>query len=250
MQAIDRWRQHFFSQLESYRALESLFDHVPTIVFAIKDHLGRYINISEGCVDRCHLQSKAQAVGKTVFELFPRPMAQRYHQQDELLFTTGRPLFDSLDMTLFGDRSIGWCLTHKLPLYDKRRRIVGLACLSMDLIEPSRERYVDQQLADMLDYVRTHLSHSVRVEEMSERAQLSVSQLERRMKKIFQLTPAQYLLKTRIETATYLLQTSSNAIAEIALQVGFCDQSALTRPFKMLTGMTPKQYRELLSSSR
>jgi len=33
------------------------------------------------------------------------------------------------------------------------------------------------------------------------------------------------------------------AIADIALQVGFSGQSHLTRQFKRLTGMTPKQVR-------
>ncbi len=244
--ALERWRQHFFSQLESCRTFEPLFDRVPTAVFSIKDRMGRYVSISEGCVDRCHLETKEEALGKTAFDLFPHHMALRYHEQDQQLFTSGQPLIDSLDLTLFGDRSSGWCLTQKLPLYDRAGHIIGLACLSIDLIDPSRERYVDQHFADMIDFVRNHLAEGIRVEEMSQMARLSVSQLERRMRKIFQLTPGQFILKTRIELATHLLQHTSLSIADIALQVGFCDQSALTRPFKLITGVTPRQYREML----
>lgn len=35
-------------------------------------------------------------------------------------------------------------------------------------------------------------------------------------------------------------------IAAIALAVGFCDQSALSRQFKQVTGLSPRQYRQLV----
>jgi len=248
--ALEHWRHHFFSQLESYRSFEHLFDRVPIIVFSVKDRLGKYVSISEGCVERCNLTSKDQAIGKTAFELFPEHMAKRYHEQDQQLFATGKPLIDSLDLTVFVDRSSGWCLTQKYPLYGKDGKIFGLACLSMDLIDPSRERFIDQNFADMIDFVQANLSSAIRVEEMGARARLSISQLERRMRKIFQLTPGQFILKTRIDSATYLLLNSSCSIAEIALHVGFCDQSALSRPFKFVTGLSPRQYRALFSQKK
>jgi AraC family transcriptional regulator len=56
------------------------------------------------------------------------------------------------------------------------------------------------------------------------------------------LTPHQYILQRRIEKVKFLLQYSKLGIAEIALQVGFCDQSHLTQYFKRIVGITPKQF--------
>ena len=56
------------------------------------------------------------------------------------------------------------------------------------------------------------------------------------------LTPDQYILQRRIEKAKFLLQHSKLGIAEVAIRVGFCDQSHLTQYFKRIVGMTPKQF--------
>jgi AraC family transcriptional regulator len=41
-----------------------------------------------------------------------------------------------------------------------------------------------------------------------------------------------------------LLRHSQLSLAEIAVRVGFCDQSHLTRRFKRLVGVTPTQFRQ------
>lgn len=133
-----QWRESFMANIVSSAYIEAMFDHVPDIVFCIKDRGGRYVLMSKACVERCGLNNKQDAIGKTAFALFPAPMAERYARQDELLFKNGKPIVDSLDLTVYRDHSTGWCLSMKQPLYDKSGAIIGLACLSKDLVEPSR----------------------------------------------------------------------------------------------------------------
>ena len=47
----------------------------------------------------------------------------------------------------------------------------------------------------------------------------------------------------RIDAARRMLRESEAPIARIALACGYCDQSAFTRQFKAVTGLTPAQYR-------
>jgi AraC family transcriptional regulator len=54
------------------------------------------------------------------------------------------------------------------------------------------------------------------------------------------ITPYQYILQQRVEQAKMLL-LQGRSITEVALVVGFADQSQLERHFKRLTGVTPKQ---------
>jgi AraC family transcriptional regulator len=56
------------------------------------------------------------------------------------------------------------------------------------------------------------------------------------------ITLHQYILKCRVEKAKYLLQHSQLSVADIAIRVGFCDQSHLTRLFKRIVGVPPKQF--------
>lgn len=245
---LDVWRQDFFRALPDARCLEALFDRAPDIVFSIKDRAGRYVSISKACTERCGLASRRDAIGKTAQEIFPPHMAVRYQAQDAWLFRTGEPVVDNLDLTLFNDRSPGWCLTNKEPLRDAGGAILGLVCMSRDLSEPSRTGLIDDRFADAVDHILTHYSCVLRIEALARRAGISVAQFERRMKRIFQLSAGQFITKTRIDAAANWLKGSDLAIADIALRCGFCDQSALSRQFRALTGLSPRQYRQLLRS--
>ncbi|WP_386066989.1 helix-turn-helix domain-containing protein [Tahibacter sp. UC22_41] len=243
---LARWREAFMARVATPWYVETLFDRLPDIVFSIKDKQGRYVSISEASVVRCGLKRKQDAIGKTAFDLFPRPMAERYARQDERLFNTGRPIVDNLDLTVYRDGSAGWCLTTKEPLYDAQGRVVGLACISKDLIEPSRAGLIDTGFAETVDYMLEHYDQPLRMEDLARRAGLSQAQFERRMKKIFHLSAGQYLIKARIDHAARLLASTALPIAEIAQHAGFSDQSALSRQFRQVTGFAPRQYRQLM----
>jgi AraC-like DNA-binding protein len=171
-------------------------------------------------------------------------MADRYIAQDRKVFSSGKPLIDNLDLTLYGDRLPGWCLTTKLPLFNRQQDLIGLACISKDLIEPSRAGFIDEKFAAMIDYVLEHCEQPLLLDELAARAELSVAQLDRRMKKIFHISTGQFIIKTRIDAAAEQLRNSDRTIADIALDCGFCDQSALTRQFRQVIGLSPGEYRK------
>src|SRR5262249_8473367 len=56
-------------------------------------------------------------------------------------------------------------------------------------------------------------------------------------------TVGQYLRQRRIEEARRRLAGSDAPLAEIALELGFADQSHFTRTFKSLVGLTPAAFR-------
>ncbi|HEX7339434.1 MAG TPA: AraC family transcriptional regulator [Rhodanobacteraceae bacterium] len=239
------WQEAFLGELKSMATLVAVFDRVPDMVFSIKDRSGCYVLMSESCVERCGLASKQQAIGLTAFDLFPQPMAQRYARQDEQLFLSGRPVIDNLDLTLYPNRSAGWCLTTKQPLHDAKGDVVGLACLSKDVHDPGRASFIDADFADTIDYIHAHLAETLRVEALACMSHLSLAQFERRMRRVFQLSAGQYLLKVRIDAAAQWLRQGALSVAQVALQTGFCDQSALSRKFRQTTGLSPSQYRQL-----
>ena len=75
-------------------------------------------------------------------------------------------------------------------------------------------------------------------------AKLTPTQLERRMRRVFQLSTTQFVRKSRIENAARLLRDTRMAIAEVALECGYGDQTALTRQFRSTVGMPPAAYRD------
>jgi AraC-like DNA-binding protein len=67
--------------------------------------------------------------------------------------------------------------------------------------------------------------------------------LRRRFQEEFGMGIAEFVIKLRIHAAADALLKSAESLAEIALQNGFCDQSAFTRAFRAQMGMTPRVYR-------
>ncbi|TDQ45839.1 AraC family transcriptional regulator [Permianibacter aggregans] len=244
--AIKNWRNHFMQAIAEPLYIEAMFDAMPDIVFSIKDMDGRYVVISEACVERCGLNHKQQAIGKNAYDLFPAHMADRYNEQDQQVFSSGQALIDSLDLTVFNNREPGWCLTTKYPLRDRDGKMLGLACISKDLIEPSKDGFVDEALSKTVDYVRSQYSETITLDELASIAGLSVAQLDRRIKRIFQITTGQFIIKTRIDAAARMLRDTEKTVADIAMECGFCDQSALTRQFRQVTGLSPRSYRVIV----
>jgi AraC family transcriptional regulator len=58
-------------------------------------------------------------------------------------------------------------------------------------------------------------------------------------------TPGEDLRRRRVERATQLLMTSDQALTDIALSCGFCDQSHLNRAFMQQWGLTPTGFTKL-----
>jgi AraC family transcriptional regulator len=100
------------------------------------------------------------------------------------------------------------------------------------------------KLAVITDYIKAHLHQDLTLAELSLIGQISPYHFLRLFKQSVGVTPHQYILQCRIDRAKYLLQSSDQSLAAIALMTGFCDQSHLTRCFKRILGVTPKQFRQ------
>lgn len=242
---LQYWQRNVLSAVSDIMQFVGVFDHTPDVVFSIKDQRGRYVAISAAIVERCSLKNRNGAIGRTAFDLFPDFMATRYTAQDRTVFRTMQPLFNNLDLTLYRDGTTGWCLTTKVPLLDGHGKVTALACLSRDLAEPSRGGLIDERLAAMVDFVQSGYNQRLSVGMLARMAALSSTQLDRRMKRIFNLSTQQFIIKTRLSAATQQLESTDLSIAQIAAECGFCDQAAFANQFRRFVGLAPSEYRRL-----
>jgi AraC-like DNA-binding protein len=74
-------------------------------------------------------------------------------------------------------------------------------------------------------------------------AGLSIHHFARGFKQSAGMTPHYYLTQKRVERAQDMLANSELSLSEIAYAVGFSDQSHLTRHFRQMLGVTPRQFR-------
>lgn len=237
-------REQLVGVLATTGLVEELFDLLPDVVFFVKDTACRYVSVNATLVRRLGGRRREDLLGRTARDLFPAPLGERYLEQDRLVCRSGRPILELLELHLYPDGSEGWCVTDKRPVRSGDGRVVGLAGLSRDVPAGAAD---DPSLTDLCEAVRrihAEFERPLRVDELAATAQLSTYRFNRRIKALFGVTPAQLLIKTRIDAARRLLTESAATVAEIALACGYCDQSAFSRQFKRVVGLTPLQYRD------
>jgi AraC-like DNA-binding protein len=222
--------------------LESLFDVLPDVVFFVKDVAGRYTHANLTLVRRLGLKRRAQVIGRGAAELFPAHMGGSYAAQDRRVLG-GETIEDQLEVHIFPNRAPGWCLTRKHPLC-VRGKVRGVVGISRDLGQPDGRHPTYDRLRRVVDHLQHHYAENVRMSTLAELAGVSLAQLERHFRNVFQITPQQALTRLRIEAAMRLLH-GEDSIAAIGLACGFADQSAFARQFKATVGMTPRAYRKL-----
>ncbi len=222
---------------------EALFDCLSDLVFFVKNRRGEYVVVNQTLVERCGRREKAELIGRRVDELFPGPLAAGYRAQDELVFQHGAAIGNQLEIHFYVSGERGWCLTNKLPLRDKSGNVIGLVGISKDLQAANDRGHDYASVARAVKHIQANFGAPLRVGELAELAELSPYQFEQRIRRIFHLTAGQFIQKIRMENAMRLLRESKMAIAQIALECGYSDQSAFTRQFRQTTGMTPSDYR-------
>ncbi len=222
----------------------AIFDALTDAVCFLKNQRCEYVLVNQALVERCGRRSKGELIGNRADEVFPAPLGQSYFAQDEQVLKSGVPILNQLELHSYPTGGRGWCLTNKFPLRGRDGQVVGLCGISKDIQSPNERSEDYAKVAEAVRRIQTKYDQPLRVKELAHRAGLSAYQFEQRIRKIFQLTAGQLIQKTRMEAAVQRLRESDDAIAAVALDCGYSDQSAFTRQFRLATGVSPSEYRK------
>ena len=96
----------------------------------------------------------------------------------------------------------------------------------------------------VVDYVEEHLSHPIRLRDLSTIAGVSPRHFERAFRQALRVPPHAYVMRRRIAAArSLLLGFPALSIGEIAQRVGFSSASHLAAAFRRQTGLSPSAFR-------
>jgi len=236
-------QKHFFSQLGDSQQFRSLFEHLPGVYFFVKDDQSRLMAASSTILERFGLQEEAQLIGTTDHDHFPVHVADSFVRDDQQVLTTGIPLINRVEVWYNAHRLLDWFVTNKLPLRNTSGKIIGVMG-TLRSYEGSRKSMLPySQVSDVVDFIRENHRGKITVAEVARQAGVSTRQLHRRFMEVFGMSALDFLTRTRIQAASDELLQTSRSIADIALDFGFCDQSAFTRQFKNQVGQTPLKFR-------
>jgi AraC family transcriptional regulator len=91
--------------------------------------------------------------------------------------------------------------------------------------------------------IEKRLGEKLSVGTLAEAVRLSPGHFRRAFRHTFGIAPHGYILRRRIHRAKELMQTTSDALADIALACGLADQSHFSTAFRRIEGETPNAWR-------
>ncbi|GAB2881945.1 AraC family transcriptional regulator [Paraburkholderia jirisanensis] len=94
-------------------------------------------------------------------------------------------------------------------------------------------------------WLRAHLAHPLRIADLAAHCGFGMRRFHQLFIEAFGETPHRYLQRLRLDTSLGLLADPRRSLTDIALDVGFGDQSAYTHAFTRRFGLAPGQWRAL-----
>jgi signal transduction histidine kinase/DNA-binding response OmpR family regulator len=119
----------------------------------------------------------------------------------------------------------------------------------LDVLEDTvKLKSADELFLQKIDQViKEQLPNSeLSVEVLGQHIGMSRSQLQRKLKKLVNQNPSDYIKTMRLRHAAYLLSTKKFAISEVAFAIGFSSQAHFSNSFKEMYGMSPTRYMEIV----
>ncbi|WP_409967583.1 helix-turn-helix domain-containing protein [Bengtsoniella intestinalis] len=93
-------------------------------------------------------------------------------------------------------------------------------------------------------YIHTNYSEKITLESVAATVYLSPTYFSKMFKEELHTPFTTYINQVRVEQSKSLLRKGDAKLSEVALAVGFEDQSYFTKVFKKITGQSPLQYRK------
>jgi len=149
-----------------------------------------------------------------------------------------------------------------LPLVFKVKEIFEMFAPGMVIKEPLVSKYLTDIMTAFLLYapekqgmergvsehtisfINEHFKEELTTERLAEFVGLSPFHFIRTFKKETGFTPHEYLVRTRIDMAKYLLKNTGMTVKDICFETGFSSESVFCSAFKKHVGLSPNSYRK------
>ena len=234
--------QEILNSCRLTKDIHFLFENLKGVLFFMKDIDSVLITGNKLFAEHCGFNSPDELTGKSDFDIFPVELAENFREDDLSVIKTGKTKLNIVELfpNYLGD--LEWFITNKIPIFDENNKVTVICGIAQKYEDSAHFYRPLGEIANALDYLKNNYMSTLSNTELAEKSGLSVRQFERRFKDLFKTTPQKYITKLRILKACELLLSEDMTIVEIALKLGFYDQSAFTSHFKKLTGHTPLQY--------
>jgi AraC-like DNA-binding protein len=239
------WNPEFFAGLGSVSDLSPLLDVLPGVYFFAKNLAGEFVAVNRPLLEALGMSDAGEILWKTEHAFFDPDLSVAIQAEDAQVKKSLSPLLNQpwlVPNVKTGVRR--WYACSKVPLFGKRRQLVGLAGI-MRLLEETGELNTDQsRMTAVAAYIRRNVRRPMTVTELASVARFSTRQFQRVFRRIYHIAPMEMVIRERCALAAQMLRDTGNlSLAGIAVDCGFHDHSHLGHQFRRIVGCSPGEYR-------
>ena len=224
--------------------LFELFNSLPDAYFFVKNKESKFLYLNQACMLICGVKFKEEYYLKNDYDFFPPAMAAVYIEEDLKVMREGSLLNRLWLVHNVSYRLPQWFVSSKVQILSLDHDVLGIAGVMYPMNSSGLQDKYFQELKPIINYLEEKFMEDIKMDKLASIINCSRTQLNRRFQALIYMTPTEFLMALRVQAARRLLATTQKEIAEIAYEVGFCDQSHLTRRFRLLTGETPASFRK------
>jgi transcriptional regulator GlxA family with amidase domain len=103
-----------------------------------------------------------------------------------------------------------------------------------------------RSVARVIDYIHANTGANISLVAMAQLAGVSPNHFVLLFTKATGLSPHQYVLRARIDSAKMHLKDEALSIAEVSRLTGFRTQEHFTKVFRKIVGLTPREFRSAI----
>ncbi|MBI5819099.1 MAG: PAS domain-containing protein [Verrucomicrobia bacterium] len=129
--AIERQRAEE-ALAEQHKLLRTLIDNLPDLIYA-KDPQGRLFLNNAAHMRFLGATKPEDALGKTVYDCFPKEIAESFFADEQRVILSGEPLINREEVSVDRTGRRIWVLTTKVPLRDETGKSLGMVGITRDI---------------------------------------------------------------------------------------------------------------------
>jgi transcriptional regulator GlxA family with amidase domain len=111
------------------------------------------------------------------------------------------------------------------------------------IIFQGQKAHEDESVKKVQNYIESHFTEKMTVDELAKEFALGRRSLERRFKQATSNTVTEYIQRVKVEAAKKSLESTTENVNEVMYSVGYADPKAFRIIFKRVTGLSPVAYR-------
>ncbi len=232
----------FLKEIAPYWHFHRVFDGLPGIYFFAKNQAGETLFCSSNLPANHGLKNESAMLGKTDQELTPGPLAAKYLSDDAEIYRTGQPLPPTIELCIDHVGLPDWYRTCKYPIKNRAGEVIGVMG-TFKLAEDAHFPAINfRELERMRQFLEEDLTRFPGIALLAEKSEMSARSFQRRFQDLYRMSPRTYWMKLRIRKACDYIASGKFTLMQIAIELGFFDQSNFSKHFRAHAGMTPKKY--------